>query len=173
MEFRRVLFRSQGIHPILRIDTNQGVHGLGEVRDGAHPDTAMRLKPLLIGQNPCNVEYLFRRIKRYGGESREAGGVSAIAIALMGLVGKTYGVPCYQLLGGKARDTERIDGDTPSPADPAPEAFAEVVRAGRALGLDFVKFDLSARMFEAVPGAMVGSDTRHEYPQYRQFATSG
>ena len=73
-DIRVATIQAQGIHPILKIDTNQGVYGLGEVRDGAHPDTAMRLKPLLIGQNPCNVEYLFRRIKRYGGESREAGG---------------------------------------------------------------------------------------------------
>ena len=59
-DIRVATIQAQGIHPILRMDTNQGVHGLGEVRDGAHPDTAMRLKPLLIGQNPCNVEYLFR-----------------------------------------------------------------------------------------------------------------
>ena len=114
-DIRVATIRAQGIHPILRIDTNQGVHGLGEVRDGAHPDTALRLKPLLVGQNPCNVEYLFRRIKRYGGESREAGGVCAVEIALMDLVGKVYGVPCYQLLGGKFRDRIRIYGDTPTP----------------------------------------------------------
>ena len=74
-DIRVATIRAQGLHPILKIGTNQGVYGLSEVCDGAHPDTAMRLKPLLIGQNPCNVEYLFRRIKRYGGESREAGGV--------------------------------------------------------------------------------------------------
>ena len=172
-DIRVATIKAQGIHPILKIETNQGAYGLGEVRDGAHPDTAMRLKPLLIGQNPCNVEYLFRRIKRYGGESREAGGVCAIEIALMDPVGKVYGVPCYQLLGGKFRDKVRIYGDTPTPADPTPEAFAAVVRSRRALGLDFIKFDLSARLFQAVPGALVGSDTRHEYPQYRQFHTPG
>jgi L-alanine-DL-glutamate epimerase-like enolase superfamily enzyme len=172
-DIRAATIRPQGIHSILRIETNQGVYGLGEVRDGAHPDTAMRLKPLLIGQNPCNVEYLFRRIKRYGGESREAGGVCAIEVALMDLVGKIYGVPCYQLLGGKFRDKVRIYGDIPSPADPTPEAFATVVRSRRTLGLNFIKFDLSTQIFEQVPGAMVGSDTRHEYPQYRQFHTQG
>ena len=78
---RVATIRAQGIHPILKIETDQGVYGLGEVRDGLHPDTAMRLKPLLIGQNPCNVENLFRRIKRYGAESREAGGGCAVEIA--------------------------------------------------------------------------------------------
>jgi L-alanine-DL-glutamate epimerase-like enolase superfamily enzyme len=172
-DIRVATIKAQGIHPLLRIDTNQGVYGLGEVRDGAHPDTALRLKPLLVGQNPCNVEYLFRRIKRYGGESREAGGVCAVEIALMDLVGKVYGVPCYQLLGGKFRDRVRLYGDTPTPEVPTPEAFVEVVMNRRALGLSFIKFDLSARIFRAVPGAMVGTDTLHEYAQYRQFHTPG
>lgn len=172
-DVRVATIRAQGLHPILRIDTNQGVYGLGEVRDGAHPDTALRLKHLVVGENPCNVEYLFRRIKRYGAESREAGGVCAIEIALMDLVGKVYGVPCYQLLGGKFRDRVRVYGDTPTPSDPTPEAFAEVVRSRRDIGLTFIKFDLSARMFEGVPGALVGSDTRYEYPQTRQFHTPG
>jgi len=107
-----------GYYPILRIDTNQGIYGLGEVRDGAHPDTALRLKHLLVGQNPCNVDYLFKSIKRYGGDSREAGGVCGIEIALMDLVGKVYGIPCYQLLGGKYRDKVRLYGDTPAPRQP-------------------------------------------------------
>ncbi|MFN0192579.1 MAG: enolase C-terminal domain-like protein [Aestuariivirga sp.] len=158
-------------NPTSASQINQGAYGIGEVRDGAHPDTAMRLKPLLIGQNPCNFEYLFRRIKRYGGKSREAGGVCAVEISLMDLVGKVYRVPCYQLLGRKFRDKVRIYGDTPSPTDPTPDAFAEVVRSRRAPGLSFIKFDLSARMFERIPGAMVGSDTLHAYPRYRQFHT--
>lgn len=162
-----------GFHPILRIETNQGVCGLGEVRDGAHADTAMRLKYLLLGQNPCNVEYLFKSIKRYGGDSREAGGVCAIEIALMDLVGKVYGVPCYQLLGGKFRDRVRIYGDTPTPEDMTPQGFVDVVMARRALGLSFIKFDLSARLFERTPGALVGSATKHEYPQYRQWYAPG
>lgn len=172
-DMRVATIRAQGIHPILKIETNQGVYGLGEVRDGAHPDTAMRLKPLLIGQNPCNIEYLFRRIKRYGMESREAGGVCAVEIALMDLVGKVYGVPCYQLLGGKFRDRVRVYGDTPSPDDMSPEGFAKAVRTRRDIGLTFIKFDLSAKIFERGEGAMVGSDTKYEYAQYRQHHTPG
>ena len=77
-------------YPILRIDTTQGVYGLGEVRDGASAGTALRLKHLLLGQNPCNVDYLFKIVANYGGDSREAGGVCGIEIALMDLVGKVY-----------------------------------------------------------------------------------
>lgn len=172
-DMRVAPIRGQGYHPILKIETNQGVYGLGEVRDGAHEDTALRLKHLIVGHNPCNVEYLFRSIKRYGGDSREAGGVSAIEIALMDLVGKVYGIACHQLLGGRFRDQVRIYGDTPTPENMTPEGYVEVVMRRRALGLTFIKFDLSAELFEKTPGALVGSASRHEYPQYRQWYGPG
>ncbi|MFP5204083.1 MAG: mandelate racemase/muconate lactonizing enzyme family protein, partial [Acidobacteriota bacterium] len=38
--------------PIIRIDTNQGVYGLGEVRDVAGPQYALVLKSRLLGENP-------------------------------------------------------------------------------------------------------------------------
>lgn len=72
-DIRVATVQGHGYHPILRIDTNQGVHGLGEVRDDASPDTALRLKHFLVGQNPGNVEYLFRLIKPFGGDGREGG----------------------------------------------------------------------------------------------------
>ena len=53
--------------PIIRIDTNQGLYGLGEVRDGASPTYALMLKSRLLGENPCNVDRLFRKIKQFGG----------------------------------------------------------------------------------------------------------
>jgi len=53
--------------PIIRIDTNQGVYGLGEVRDGASPSYALMLKSRLLGENPVNVDRLFRKIRQFGG----------------------------------------------------------------------------------------------------------
>src|SRR3954453_3436828 len=49
--------------PLIRIDTNQGIYGLGEVRDGASSTYALVLKRVLLGENPCNVEKMFRKIK--------------------------------------------------------------------------------------------------------------
>src|SRR5689334_14784430 len=57
------------IDPIIRIDTNQGIYGLGEVRDGASKTYALMLKNRLIGENPCNVDKVFRKIKQFGGPS--------------------------------------------------------------------------------------------------------
>lgn len=64
--------------PIIRIDTNQGIYGLGEVRDGSSAMYALMLKGRLLGENPCNVEKLFRKIKQFGGESRQAGGCAVL-----------------------------------------------------------------------------------------------
>ena len=58
--------------PLIRIDTNQGIYGLGEVRDGASKNYALMLKSRLLGENPCNVDKLFRKIKQFGG-ARAAG----------------------------------------------------------------------------------------------------
>ncbi|MDR2515281.1 MAG: mandelate racemase/muconate lactonizing enzyme family protein, partial [Christensenellaceae bacterium] len=40
---------------VLRIDTNQGLYGYGEVRDGASPVYALMLKRVILGENPCNI----------------------------------------------------------------------------------------------------------------------
>src|SRR5207248_1510034 len=52
--------------PIIRIDTNQDVYGLGEVRDGASPTYALFLKSRILGENPLQLDKLFRKIKQFG-----------------------------------------------------------------------------------------------------------
>ena len=44
---------------IVRIDTNQGVYGLGEVRDGASATYALMLKSRILGENPLRIDFLF------------------------------------------------------------------------------------------------------------------
>ena len=46
---------------LLKIYTNQGIVGLGEVRDGASATYALMLKSRLLGENPCDIDRLFRR----------------------------------------------------------------------------------------------------------------
>src|SRR5450756_312844 len=64
--------------PIIRIDTNQGIYGLGEVRDGASKNYALELKSRILNENPCNIDRLFRKIKQFGGPARQGGGVSGV-----------------------------------------------------------------------------------------------
>ena len=127
--------------PIIRIDTNQGVYGLGEVRDGASPTYALMLKSRLLGENPCQVDKLFRKIKQFGGPSRQAGGVCGIEMALWDIAGKVWGVPVYQMLGGKFRDKIRIYADTTESRDPL--VYAQRMKARKEeVGLTWLKMDL-------------------------------
>ncbi len=108
-----VLARAPFTCPIIRIDTNQGISGYGEVRDGASKTYALFLKSRILRENPCNIEKIFRKLRQFGGHGRQAGGVVAIEMALWDLVGKVYNVPVWQMLGGKYRDRIRCYCDTP------------------------------------------------------------
>jgi L-alanine-DL-glutamate epimerase-like enolase superfamily enzyme len=160
-------------YPIIRIDTNQGVYGIGEVRDAGHKENALQYKSILLGQNPCNVDMIFRTIKRFGNWGREGGGVSGIEIALWDLVGKVYGVPCYQFLGGKYRDRVRIYADTPPPEEPTPEAYVQRVLGRKALGLTFIKFDVDPGVLSGAAGTLAGRPTEHEYPLAAHWQAPG
>jgi L-alanine-DL-glutamate epimerase-like enolase superfamily enzyme len=92
---------------LVKIYTNQGITGIGEIRDYGSRTYAAMLKGRLLGENPCNVDKLFRRIRQFSGPARQAGGPAGIEIALWDLAGKAYGVPVYQMLGGKFRDSVR------------------------------------------------------------------
>jgi L-alanine-DL-glutamate epimerase-like enolase superfamily enzyme len=150
-------------YPIIRIDTNQGVYGIGEVRDAGHKENALQFKSMLLGQNPCNVDMIFRSIKQFGNWGREGGGASGIEIALWDLVCKVYGIPCYQLLGGKYRDKIRIYADTPPPTELTPEGYAQRVMGRKALGLTFIKFDIGTHILDGYAGGTSGQPTRFEH----------
>ena len=77
-------------------------------RDYASKQYALMLKRHLLGENPCNLDKLFRKIKQFGHHGRQGGGVSGVEMALMDLAGKAYGVPAYALAGGKFRDRIRM-----------------------------------------------------------------
>ena len=51
---------------LMKIYTNQGLVGFGEVRDGASRQYAATLKNRLIGENPWDGDRLFSRIKQFG-----------------------------------------------------------------------------------------------------------
>ena len=58
------------------------------MRDGSNETYALVLKSRILGENPCNVDKIFRKIKQFGGHARQAGGVCGIEMACMDLAGK-------------------------------------------------------------------------------------
>jgi L-alanine-DL-glutamate epimerase-like enolase superfamily enzyme len=99
-----------GRHPIVRITTDEGLYGLGEVEF-----TKTYLKPwvlhfreALIGEDPTDVERCMLKIRQRGSFKPYGAAVSAIEHALWDVAGKAAGVPVYKLLGGKVRDKVRV-----------------------------------------------------------------
>src|SRR5256714_1015310 len=147
-----VVARAPMTCPLIRIDTNQGVYGLGEVRDGASKNYALSLKSRILNENPCNIDKVFRKLKQFGGHARQGGGVCAIEMALWDLAGKAYNVPIYQMLGGKFRDRIRCYADTTESHDP--KVYGERLKARKDQGFTWLKMDLGIDLLEGLPGTV-------------------
>ncbi len=110
-------YKAWWINPVLfiRIDTNHGVSGWGEIK-GTDIRVAITLLEslyeLLKDENPTRIEHLWQKLYRAHRDIR--GGpfmvhvISGIDIALWDLAGKLWGVPVYSLLGGPVRDRIRV-----------------------------------------------------------------
>jgi L-alanine-DL-glutamate epimerase-like enolase superfamily enzyme len=138
---------------LIRLDTNQGISGFGEVRDGATKTYALMLKRLVVEENPCNVDKIFRKIKQFGHHARQAGGVCGVEMALMDLAGKAYGVPAYMLAGGKFRDKVLCYCDTPSVKDGT--EMGKRLKARMEQGFKFLKMDVGIRLLRDIPDTLI------------------
>ncbi|MCW4021252.1 MAG: mandelate racemase/muconate lactonizing enzyme family protein, partial [Candidatus Bathyarchaeota archaeon] len=166
--------------PLIQITTDEGICGYGEIRDAGSKWLALRLKPYLMGEDPMDVERLFRKIRRFGGRRRQGGGVSGVEMALWDIAGKVYRVPVYKLLGGRLRDKIPIYCDChagkpiASRADYrldednyTPEAYAENVRRIKKLGFSLLKFDLGANVASLAPNGYVNGQVTHAGLSYQ------
>jgi len=129
---------TQGMH--VRIYTDQGLVGDGEAVDAVSGGAGIvaGFRPMLMGQNPLNVEAIWERIRTAGIFAGAQAGqyiaaLSGVEIALWDLVGKALGLPIYQLLGGKVRDRIRVycDSGTNRRDDPqAMEFISQIIDMG-------------------------------------------
>ena len=141
--------------PIIKIYTNQGIIGLGEVRDAGWIAQALMLKPYLIGKDPLDIETVLRSIRHLTGPGRYAGGYAAVDIALMDIAGKALGVPCWKILGNKVRDTVDIYADCPTVLNR--ENLKLMMKRRSDLGLKHYKIDLTPPLIRNIDGAIVNS----------------
>src|SRR5882672_1466547 len=98
-----------GKNPIVRVVTDQGISGYGEV-ESYKPylkPHILHFRDALIGEDPTNVERVMLRIRQRGAFKPWGSAVSAIEMALWDVAGKAAGLPVYKLLGGKVRDHVR------------------------------------------------------------------
>jgi L-alanine-DL-glutamate epimerase-like enolase superfamily enzyme len=139
---------------IIRIDTNQGIYGLGEVRDGASSTYALFLKSRIVGENPLQLDRIFRKIAQFGGPARQGGGVCAIEMALWDIAGKVYNAPAYAMVGGgKFRDKIRVYADTTESKDP--KIYAQRMKERKeGMGITWLKMDLGIDMVSDTTGTV-------------------
>src|ERR1035441_10682467 len=99
---------------MVKIETDSGYTGLGEAYWGYGVKDVILgyLRPLMLGEDPLNVEPLHTKmLLSTGGAGSLAGvtvtAISGVEIALWDLAGKILGAPVYTLLGGRYRDSVR------------------------------------------------------------------
>lgn len=99
-------------HTLVRVHTDEGVTGIGEVFRFAPQTVAAfvreMLEPLLVGQDPSTIETLwdrmYRTTYRYGRMGLVMHAISGVELALWDIAGKVAGLPLYRLLGGDRRN---------------------------------------------------------------------
>ena len=135
---------------IVRVKTDSGIVGIGEAYHGAgvHQiavDT--RLTRALIGQNPLDVDKLFRDMMGsmsasgyYQGAVMSA--ISGIEMALWDIAGQALGCPIWQLLGGRFRDRVRVYNDCNAGEEENSQSYAQKAKEVEARGFSAIKFDI-------------------------------
>ena len=99
---------------LVQIHTDAGIVGLGEAGAWAFLEACegaiKKFARYLVGKDPLLIEhhwnYMYRAAHFRG--AVVMGALSAIDLALWDIAGKHFGVPVYQLLGGKVRDRARV-----------------------------------------------------------------
>ncbi|MFA6505343.1 MAG: mandelate racemase/muconate lactonizing enzyme family protein [Treponemataceae bacterium] len=101
-----------------RIYTDDGLFGDGEAGmaygiggDGAF-GMVCALAEIIVGMNPLQTELIWQKMHKETFWGQNGGpvifsGIAALDVALWDIKGKHFGVPCYELLGGKVRDKLR------------------------------------------------------------------
>ena len=100
---------------LIKVETDSGLYGIGEAYWGPGvKDLVLRqLKPLVIGEDPLNVDKLYTKMLMMSAGAGALAGVtvtaaSGIEIALWDLAGRILKTPSCNLLGGRFRDRVRF-----------------------------------------------------------------
>jgi len=168
--FSRSGVRTSRSATLVRVDTDEGIYGLGSASGNGElieVIVARVLKPLLLGMDPTDIDAVWDKAYVRGGHkefgTRGVGVValSGVDIALWDILGKARGEPLYQLLGGRRRDKVPVYATALYPEEPAKvakraRAFAEQGFHGVKIKVGF-DLDQDIRIVRAVR-AELGKD---------------
>lgn len=126
--FSRSGVRSTRSTTLLRVDTDEGISGIGSASGNGElieVIVAKVIKPLLVGMDPTEIDTIWDKAyvrgghKEFGTRGIGVVALSGVDIALWDILGKARGVPLYQLLGGKCRDKVPVYATALYPEEPA------------------------------------------------------
>ena len=96
---------------VVEIETDTGLVGIGNAALSPHVTKAViehHLAPMLVGENPLDIAYLWERMYRqtlpFGRKGSGMAAISAIDLALWDILGKHTNLPVFRLLGGPIKD---------------------------------------------------------------------
>jgi L-alanine-DL-glutamate epimerase-like enolase superfamily enzyme len=132
----------------VKVHTDEGITGIGLGSGGAiEQATVEQLTPLLIGEDPIDVERLWSKMwvpKLVGRRGLTTRAIGSIDMALWDIRGKVAGLPLYKLLGGyRDRVPTYIAGGYYEPGKGLRELAAEMEENVR-LGARAVKIKVGA-----------------------------
>jgi L-alanine-DL-glutamate epimerase-like enolase superfamily enzyme len=143
-----------GMHLWVKVETDEGVTGLGECVHGGVQAIAIihELRQQMIGRDPFAIDALFEEFRRrYVFDGGTAGALitalTGIEIALWDLKGKALGVPVYELLGGKFRDRVRVYADCQVEPGMNFSEIEQVVDGVLRRGFTAIKIDLDIHAY--------------------------
>lgn len=143
----------------VKIYTDEGITGVGEAtleyKEKALFGAVEHIKEYLVGKNPLDIECHRHDIYRdayWRGGPVLMSALSAVETALWDILGKTLGVPVYQLLGGKVRDKVRIYVNGWFAGAKEPEEFAEKAKIAVKRGVTAMKWDPFGKSYLEITG---------------------
>src|SRR5215470_9159434 len=133
----------------LHIDTDAGIRGLGQVSSGPNSAivaaAAARLGPLLVGEDPTRIEYIWHKLyagfNSLGSHGFVSALISGVDIALWDIRGKQLGLPIYELLGGRFHDRLQLYSNGWFANCSTPQEFAQAAARTVADGHTAMKLD--------------------------------
>lgn len=140
-----------------RVDTDEGLHGIGEATLNGFAKTVEaaigELKGYVIGQDPFDVEShslrLFRDVYSDGGQIQGAA-LAGIEFACWDIMGKATGQPVYRLLGGRCHERLRAYANGWYRGPREPRSFYEKAKEVVSRGYTALKFDPFGAAWRAV-----------------------
>lgn len=132
----------------VKVYTDEGICGVGEgtleYKEKALCGAIEHIKNYLTGKDPRTIEKHYHDIYRdayWRGGAVLMSALSAVECALWDILGKSLGVPVYQLLGGRVNEDCRIYVNGWFSGAKTPDEFAEKARAAVKRGVTAMKWD--------------------------------